>query len=244
MKKLIKKSLAVIIGTAISLSLFSFPAYAGIMGPFPEPAEPNPEEGVPTPDQDTQNAVDEFFNPYGSDDVACVDEKGADRGYIITILEEAFETQTSNSDPNYQTRICYRNNYQVKNLKTGKINNIPKLLTTCSPTAKRIADTKSQGDIEIRFGCKEVLVILSKGGTTMIYGYIGMIYRWAARLVGLIAVLVIVLSGMQLAAAGGDSEAVNSAKKRIIQSLAGIAILFLSSLILNTVNPTFYIISP
>ena len=74
----------------------------------------------------------------------------------------------------------------------------------------------------------------------MIYGYIAMIYQWGASIVGIIAVTVIVFSGIQISAAGGDPEAVTSAKKRILQSLAGIAVLFLSGLILYTINPNFF----
>ena len=75
----------------------------------------------------------------------------------------------------------------------------------------------------------------------MLYGYIGMIYTWGASIVGIIAVLIIVISGIQISAGGGDPEAINSAKKRIIQSLSGIAVLFLSGLILYTINPDFFV---
>ncbi len=234
MKKLFKKRLSTILTITIILSIgfSSFTAYAE------EPAK------LIEPLKDSQvSGFNKFSNPFSEDD--CVDLKTADKGYIITILEEAFETDTTgkeDANANYKTRICTRNTFQIKDVATGKIITHSKLLHVCSPTAKGLSQDKTDPNYEIRFGCKEVLVILSKGGTTMIFGYIGMIYRWAARLVGLIAVLVIVLSGIQLSAAGGDQEAVNSAKKRIIQSISGIAVLFLSSLILNTINPNFYII--
>jgi type IV secretory pathway VirB2 component (pilin) len=67
-----------------------------------------------------------------------------------------------------------------------------------------------------------------------------MIYRWGASLVGIIAVTIIIISGIQISASGGDSEAINAGKKRILQSIVGIIVLFLSSLILYTVNPTFF----
>ena len=74
----------------------------------------------------------------------------------------------------------------------------------------------------------------------MLYSYISLIYRWAASVVGVIAVTVIILSAIQIAASGGDPESINKSKTRIIQSLSGIAVLFLSAIILNTINPNFF----
>ena len=68
-----------------------------------------------------------------------------------------------------------------------------------------------------------------------------MIYRWAATIVGLVAVIVIIVSSIQLSVAGGDSSAVESAKRRILQSIGGLAVLFLSGLILNAINPDFFV---
>lgn len=69
--------------------------------------------------------------------------------------------------------------------------------------------------------------------------YISEIYKWGASLVGIVAVLNIVLSGFQIMASQGGDTA--SAKTRIFQSLAGLAILFLSGLILHLINPNFFI---
>lgn len=92
----------------------------------------------------------------------------------------------------------------------------------------------------VKYSCKEVQVILTKGGASAIYGYINMIYRWGASLVGIIAVTIIIGSGIQISASGGEQEAISAAKKRIVQSIVGILVLFLSSLILYTINPTFF----
>ena len=85
-----------------------------------------------------------------------------------------------------------------------------------------------------------VQVFLSQSGVDMLYIYIGAIYRWGASVIGIIAVLVIVISGIQISAAGGEQSVVTSAKTRITQSLIGIVILFLSGIILYTINPTFF----
>jgi len=67
-----------------------------------------------------------------------------------------------------------------------------------------------------------------------------MIYTWAAGFVGLIAVGVIMISSIQISLSGGDSQAVTNSKDRIVKSLAGLAVLFLSGLILYTINPNFF----
>ena len=96
-------------------------------------------------------------------------------------------------------------------------------------------------DTTVIFTCNQVQVFFSKGGTSLLEGYIKTIYTWAASIVGLIAVAVIVVSGIQISVSGGDSGALTSAKERIVRSLLGIAILFLSGLILYTVNPNFFV---
>lgn len=88
--------------------------------------------------------------------------------------------------------------------------------------------------------CSLVQLIFADSGTGILKTYIALIYRWAAGIVGIIAVLVIVISGIQISMDQGSGEAIGAAKTRILQSLAGLAILFLSALILYTVNPTFF----
>jgi hypothetical protein len=88
--------------------------------------------------------------------------------------------------------------------------------------------------------CTYVQLIYSQSGTGLLKTYIAILYRWAAGIVGIISVLVIVISGIQISADQGSGEAVGSAKNRIMQSLAGLVILFLSALILYTINPTFF----
>ncbi|MCX6735231.1 MAG: hypothetical protein NTZ25_04990 [Candidatus Peregrinibacteria bacterium] len=181
---------------------------------------------------------------------------GPDDGYVISIIEEPLNVDADETNPDYKIRRCFRNTFQYrKNEKVadkvvnGKVTTkdswVPKtsamLAKTCSNNAQELMKTnKDNVDLKVSYTCKEVQAILTKGGTSAIYGYINMIYRWGASLVGIIAVTIIIISGIQISASGGDSEAVNSAKKRILQSVVGIIVLFLSSLILYTVNPTFF----
>ncbi len=76
-----------------------------------------------------------------------------------------------------------------------------------------------------------------KSGTDLLARYVGAIYRWAAGVIGIISVLVIVISGIQITV---DTSGLEKAKERIMQSLMGLVLLFLSALILYTINPTFF----
>ncbi len=88
--------------------------------------------------------------------------------------------------------------------------------------------------------CSVLERIVGKSGVDIFANYVGAIYKWASGVVGIIAVLTIVYSGILISMAGGDSAKLDEAKNRIMQSLIGIAILFLSGLILYTINPGFF----
>lgn len=88
--------------------------------------------------------------------------------------------------------------------------------------------------------CSLLNRISSDSGVGLFAQYVGALYRWAAGVVGIVAVLVMVFSGVEISMAGGDSAKLDSAKNRIMQSIIGLAILFLSALILYTINPGFF----
>ncbi|PJC36646.1 hypothetical protein CO046_04490 [Candidatus Peregrinibacteria bacterium CG_4_9_14_0_2_um_filter_53_11] len=88
--------------------------------------------------------------------------------------------------------------------------------------------------------CSTLYRLTGRSGSDLFGRYVSALYRWAASVVGIISVLVIVVSGIQISMAGGDTGKVDEAKTRIMQSLIGIIILFLSGIILYVINPTFY----
>lgn len=63
------------------------------------------------------------------------------------------------------------------------------------------------------------------------------LYNYAVRIAGLLAVIVIIVAGVQWVASGGSSEVISSAKKRIGGAIIGLMIAFASFVILNTINP-------
>ena len=90
------------------------------------------------------------------------------------------------------------------------------------------------------FTCSIKERISGTSGIDIIAKYVHAIYVWAAGLVGIVAVFTMVYSGIEISMAGGDSAKYESAKKRIMDSIMGLAILFLSGLILYTINPGFF----
>lgn len=77
-------------------------------------------------------------------------------------------------------------------------------------------------------------------GVDLINQYISMIYLWMASIVGIIAVLMLVASGIQIIFGGASPELVSDAKNRVFQSLLSLILLFATALILRTVNPNFF----
>ncbi len=62
-------------------------------------------------------------------------------------------------------------------------------------------------------------------------------YNFGLSIAGILAVIMIVVAGIQWATSGGNSEAISSSKKRIGGALIGLLIAYLSYTILSIVNP-------
>ncbi len=62
-------------------------------------------------------------------------------------------------------------------------------------------------------------------------------YNLAITIAGILAVMMIIIAGVQWVTSGGNSEMITSAKKRIGGALTGLLIAYLSYTILNTINP-------
>lgn len=168
---------------------------------------------------------------------------GPDDGYIATRAEEPLTIDERGTTPkdDYVVRRCFQNTFKFKAPGDDNYKTSSELSKICSPDAKKLIDSGSYTNYNVQFSCKEIQMTLCKGGTSCLYGYIGSIYRYGASIVGIIAVTVIIFSGIQISASGGDPEATTAGKKRILQSILGIVVLFLSGLILYTVNPNFFV---
>lgn len=67
--------------------------------------------------------------------------------------------------------------------------------------------------------------------------YISAIYKYSVGLISLIAVMVLIISGVQIITSAGSSETISAAKHRIISSVIAIALTAGSYTILYTINP-------
>jgi len=87
---------------------------------------------------------------------------------------------------------------------------------------------------------KPVTKVTGDDGFDIVANYIRMIYIYGASIIGIICVLVMVISGIQMSFGGLASDAVSQSKERIFQALLSLALLFCSALILKTINPGFF----
>ena len=83
--------------------------------------------------------------------------------------------------------------------------------------------------------------VRAKDGVSLLSSYIGTIYKYAASIIGILCVLIIVISGVQISLGGANAEMVNQAKERIMQALLSLILLFGTGLLLKTINPGFFV---
>ncbi|MFA6423064.1 MAG: hypothetical protein WCW17_01275 [Patescibacteria group bacterium] len=77
------------------------------------------------------------------------------------------------------------------------------------------------------------------GNVTTVPEYIAAIYSWILGFGVSIAVVWIIVSGYILMTSQGSPDAVSNAKKNIIESLSGIALLFLAKLVIDSIWKPF-----
>ncbi|MBU0982215.1 pilin [Patescibacteria group bacterium] len=92
---------------------------------------------------------------------------------------------------------------------------------------------------QIAAHCEKRQWLISGTGGGVIRLFVKQAYIFGAGTAGFVAVVVIVISGIQISVSGVSGD-ITSAKDRIVQSIAGLVLLFLSGIILYTINPTFF----
>jgi hypothetical protein len=200
---------------------------------------------------------------YANDGDPCITDEEK-KNFIVTIIEEPLGdaknyTERKGKVNNVETTVfkaencCRKIEYFIpagdttSGKKLQQVDSLTKgLCTACGNIETKYGDKDPITGVKPVISktgaiCNQVMALYSVGGTTMLEGYISVIYNWAAGIVGLIAVTVIIISGIQIATSGGDSAALDAGKNRIIKSLSGLAVLFLSGLILYTINPNFFV---
>lgn len=78
------------------------------------------------------------------------------------------------------------------------------------------------------------------GAIGIIEQYVSQIFTFGAGFVSIIAVIWIIIGGYQYMMEGSFGGETTAAKEKITKALSGLVLLFLSALILYTINPTFF----
>lgn len=111
-----------------------------------------------------------------------------------------------------------------------------------SETREACKDKKDSAGIELGFCLPSGQAATSvKFGGTSKFANIGVfiqyIYRYGIIFAGILAVLIIIVAGLQWTSSGGNSSTIESAKNRITGALTGLILVACSYIILNTINP-------
>lgn len=143
---------------------------------------------------------------------------------VVTINEE--EIGSDEKVGEMQALYCFR---QTDCTKEKGCNSL--FVASCTPKTT---------DNDNYTACQRVQVLYAPTGADLLYGYIGLIYRYAAGTIGIVSVLFLVWGGVMIATAGDNTGRIEEAKQKIYQSIAGLILLFLSAAILYTINPNFF----
>jgi len=79
-----------------------------------------------------------------------------------------------------------------------------------------------------------------EGAFTLLYGYLALTYNYLTGLIIGFVILVVIIGGVMMTTAGGESEKFHGGRDLILKALGGMVLWFLASLILYTINPTFF----
>jgi len=94
--------------------------------------------------------------------------------------------------------------------------------------------------VDLKESIRGAVSVSGKNGVELVSNYISLVYKYAASVIGILCVLVIVVSGVQIVIGGTNQENVSQARGRILQAVLSLALLFLSAAILKTINPGFF----
>ena len=162
---------------------------------------------------------------------------------IVVITEEALGTPGAIS-----TNCARQTKCSVGFFDTNNKNQIRKCFTTYTKpdacTNKQTPDAATLRDQSKPLEyCEIVQIYYSSGGTSLLYGYIGIIYKYMAGLGSFIAVLMLIVAGVMRSAAGDKPDLMTKANQLAMRCITGLIVLFLSAVILYTINPNFFVLS-
>ncbi len=81
-----------------------------------------------------------------------------------------------------------------------------------------------------------------KGAIVIMEQYVSQIFIYGAGLISVIAVIWIIIGGYEIMFSGASSGEITSGKDKIVKAILGIVLVFLSALLLHTINPQFFLL--
>ncbi len=120
------------------------------------------------------------------------------------------------------------------------------VIQTCDDTRTLYTTESSEGAGDGYSKCTAVAVdcekrqwVISDSGIGLVKLMVKQIFTFGAFAVGSVAVGTLVFQGVKISVSGVSGD-ISEAKNKILQALAGIVLLFLSGLLLLTINPDFF----
>ncbi len=95
------------------------------------------------------------------------------------------------------------------------------------------------------YGPFQAILVYEKGKETqgpfsLLYNYLGLIYNFMSGIIVAVVILIVIVGGIRISAAGGNADSDKGGKDMILKALIGMALWFTASVILYTINPTFF----
>jgi hypothetical protein len=182
-----------------------------------------------------QKLPDDWMNKLKS--AGYIDDKGNQK-FQMVILEEDFgrhslppELKEFETVPLYRESMC-ETIVDANRSSTRECFSEGTLSATCNPLSA------TKGDKTEEVICQRVGVVIGRGGLELLKNSVRLFYIFAASIVGLVAVGQIMLAGLKISTSNSETSA---AKDAIVKAFLSLALLFLSGVILYTINPNFFV---
>ncbi len=82
-----------------------------------------------------------------------------------------------------------------------------------------------------------------QGPFGLLYSYLGLVYNFVSGLIIAFVILVSIIGGVVMTTSAGNQEKFNTGRSMIIKAMIGMILWFTASVILYTINPTFFAFS-
>lgn len=80
----------------------------------------------------------------------------------------------------------------------------------------------------------------AQGPFGLLYNYLGLVYNFLSGIIIGFVILIAIIGGIRMTVSSGNQTEVDAGRKMIIKAMIGMIIWFTASVILYTINPTFF----